>query len=124
MTRIAASPYSMWRDIAITNKQSIAEALLKLEQRLGHIRENLDTRALEVRVRAGTWAEEPFTTETQSHREVLKNKTLCHSEAPQAKRNLLFSRPQQTASSFTGQALPRFLCGGACPERSRRVSLW
>jgi prephenate dehydrogenase len=47
MTRIAASPYSMWRDIAITNKKSIAEALLKLEQRLGHIRENLGTRGLE-----------------------------------------------------------------------------
>ena len=37
----------MWRDIAITNKQSIAEALLKLEQKLAHIRENLDTRELE-----------------------------------------------------------------------------
>jgi prephenate dehydrogenase len=47
MTRIAASPYSMWRDIAITNKRQIANALLKLEQRLAHIRENLDTRALE-----------------------------------------------------------------------------
>jgi prephenate dehydrogenase len=47
MTRIAASPYSMWRDIAITNKKSIADALLKLEQRLAHIRENLDTRELE-----------------------------------------------------------------------------
>jgi prephenate dehydrogenase len=47
MTRIAASPYSMWRDIALTNKTSIADALLKLEQRLSHIRENLDTRALE-----------------------------------------------------------------------------
>ena len=47
MTRIAASPYSMWRDIAITNKRQIANALLKLEQRLGHIRENLDTRGLE-----------------------------------------------------------------------------
>jgi prephenate dehydrogenase len=47
MTRIAASPYSMWRDIAITNKKSIAEALLKLEQKLSHIRENLDTRQLE-----------------------------------------------------------------------------
>jgi prephenate dehydrogenase len=47
MTRIAASPYSMWRDIAITNKKQIAEALLKVEQRLGHIRENLDTRGLE-----------------------------------------------------------------------------
>jgi prephenate dehydrogenase len=48
MTRIAASPYSMWRDIAITNKKSIADALLKLEQRLAHLRENLDTRELEV----------------------------------------------------------------------------
>jgi prephenate dehydrogenase len=47
MTRIAASPYSMWRDIAITNKKQIADALLKVEQRLGHIRENLDTRGLE-----------------------------------------------------------------------------
>ncbi|MGH9513174.1 MAG: prephenate dehydrogenase [Terriglobales bacterium] len=46
MTRIAASPYSMWRDIALTNKKSIREALLKLEQRLAHIRENLDTREL------------------------------------------------------------------------------
>ncbi len=47
MTRIAASPYSMWRDIAITNKKQIADALLKLEQKLAHIRENLDTRGLE-----------------------------------------------------------------------------
>jgi prephenate dehydrogenase len=47
MTRIAASPYSMWRDIALTNKKPIAEALLKLEQELAHIRENLDTRELE-----------------------------------------------------------------------------
>ncbi len=47
MTRIAASPYSMWRDIALTNKKTIAEALLKLEHRLAHIRENLDTRELE-----------------------------------------------------------------------------
>jgi len=47
MTRIAASPYSMWRDIALTNKKSIADALLKLEQRLAHIRENLDSRELE-----------------------------------------------------------------------------
>jgi prephenate dehydrogenase len=47
MTRIAASPYSMWRDIAITNRGIIAEALVKLEQKLSHIRENLDTRELE-----------------------------------------------------------------------------
>jgi prephenate dehydrogenase len=47
MTRIAGSPYSMWRDIAITNKKQIAHALVKLEQELAHIRENLDTRELE-----------------------------------------------------------------------------
>ena len=48
MTRIAASPYSMWRDIALTNKTQIAEALQKLEQELAHIRENLGTRELEL----------------------------------------------------------------------------
>jgi prephenate dehydrogenase len=37
----------MWRDIAITNRQIIGEALLKVEQKLAHIRENLDTRELE-----------------------------------------------------------------------------
>jgi prephenate dehydrogenase len=46
MTRISASPYSMWRDIAITNKANLSDALLKLEQRLAHIRENLDSREL------------------------------------------------------------------------------
>jgi len=46
MTRISSSPYSMWRDIALTNKTNLQDALLKLEQRLAHIRENLDTREL------------------------------------------------------------------------------
>ena len=46
MTRIAASPYSMWRDIAISNKKNLADALFKVEQRIAHIRENLTTRAL------------------------------------------------------------------------------
>ncbi len=46
MTRIAASPYSMWRDIAISNKKNLEDALFKVEQRLAHIRENLTTRAL------------------------------------------------------------------------------
>jgi prephenate dehydrogenase len=46
MTRVSASPYSMWRDIAISNKNNIEDALLKLEQRLAHIRENLGTRQL------------------------------------------------------------------------------
>src|SRR5438270_2320770 len=43
MTRISASPYSMWRDIALTNATNIEDAILKLEQRLTHIRENLRT---------------------------------------------------------------------------------
>ena len=47
MTRIASSPYSMWRDIALTNKRQIADALLKLEQKLAHVRDNLGTRGLE-----------------------------------------------------------------------------
>jgi prephenate dehydrogenase len=46
MTRISSSPYSMWRDVALTNKKNIQAALLKLEQHLAHIRENLDTREL------------------------------------------------------------------------------
>ena len=48
MTRISGSPYSMWRDIALTNKKNIQQTLLKLEQRLAHLRENLDTRELAV----------------------------------------------------------------------------
>jgi prephenate dehydrogenase len=46
MTRISASPYSMWRDVAITNQKNLADALWKVEQRLAHIRENLATRQL------------------------------------------------------------------------------
>jgi prephenate dehydrogenase len=46
MTRISASPYSMWRDIAISNKKNLEDALFKVEQRLAHIRENLATRQL------------------------------------------------------------------------------
>jgi prephenate dehydrogenase len=46
MTRISSSPYSMWRDIAITNKNNIEDALFKVEQRLAHIRENLTSRQL------------------------------------------------------------------------------
>jgi prephenate dehydrogenase len=46
MTRIAASPYAMWRDVAISNKKNLEKALWKVEQRLAHIRENLATREL------------------------------------------------------------------------------
>jgi prephenate dehydrogenase len=36
----------MWRDIALTNRGNLQEALLQLEQRLAHLRENLSTREL------------------------------------------------------------------------------
>jgi len=42
-TRLGASPYSMWRDVALTNTEPIAATLLALEQRLQHMRENLRT---------------------------------------------------------------------------------
>ncbi len=42
-TRLGASPYSMWRDVAMTNTGPLADTLLALEQRLAHVRENLRT---------------------------------------------------------------------------------
>jgi prephenate dehydrogenase len=46
MTRIAHSPYSMWRDIALTNSENIEEVLLRFEQQLTYLRENLRGPAL------------------------------------------------------------------------------
>jgi prephenate dehydrogenase len=46
MTRLGASPFSMWRDIAHTNTPAIEAALLAMEQRITYIRENLRTPAL------------------------------------------------------------------------------
>ena len=42
-TRLGASPYSMWRDVALSNTDPIAATLHALEQRLAHLRENLRT---------------------------------------------------------------------------------
>ncbi len=53
MTRIAGSPYSMWRDIAMTNTDNIADALLGLEQTLAHIRENLKSPELREQFKRG-----------------------------------------------------------------------
>ncbi len=41
MTRLAASPYAVWRDILATNSTNIQNALLQCEQRLSHLREAL-----------------------------------------------------------------------------------
>jgi prephenate dehydrogenase len=46
MTRLGASPYSMWRDIAYTNTEAVQAALHALELRLAHLRENLKNPAL------------------------------------------------------------------------------
>ena len=43
MTRLGASPFSMWRDIAHTNTANVEAALLAMEQRLAYLRENLRT---------------------------------------------------------------------------------
>jgi prephenate dehydrogenase len=43
MTRLGASPYSMWRDVAFTNTAPLAAMLFAMEQRLAHLRENLKT---------------------------------------------------------------------------------
>ncbi len=43
MTRLGASPFSMWGDIAHTNSEPLANALLALEQRIAQLRENLRT---------------------------------------------------------------------------------
>ena len=42
-TRLGSSPYSMWRDVALTNTEPIAATIHALEQRLAHLRENLRT---------------------------------------------------------------------------------
>jgi prephenate dehydrogenase len=43
MTRLGSSPYSMWRDIALTNTEAVEATLFALEQRLACLRENLRT---------------------------------------------------------------------------------
>ncbi len=46
MTRLGSSPYSMWRDVALSNPEHVEQALLALEQRLSRLREILRTPAL------------------------------------------------------------------------------
>ena len=43
MTRLGASPYSMWRDIGHLNAEAIGQSIAALEQRLAHLREHLKT---------------------------------------------------------------------------------
>lgn len=46
MTRIAHSPYSMWRDVALTNSENLEQVILRFEQQMTYLRENLRGPAL------------------------------------------------------------------------------
>ena len=45
--RLAGSPYTLWRDIALTNTENISRALSRLEQAIEHLRTNLTSKELE-----------------------------------------------------------------------------
>ena len=47
LTRLAESPYSMWRDICLTNIENIQSALDAMIQKLDTIKTHLSTRELE-----------------------------------------------------------------------------
>lgn len=47
MERLAGSPYSIWRDICLTNTENIARALDRLSQALEHLRSRLTSKELE-----------------------------------------------------------------------------
>lgn len=47
MVRLAKDDYPMWRDVALTNTENLQKALLQMEQKLAHIRENLKSRQLQ-----------------------------------------------------------------------------
>jgi len=75
MTRISGSPYSMWRDVALTNKSNIQQALLKVEQRLAHIRENLDTRELAAEFEQAHHLRKPGAVAPKMHKKTRKTRS-------------------------------------------------
>jgi prephenate dehydrogenase len=52
MTRLAGSPYSVWRDICLTNSTNISRALDRLAQRIDYLRTNLTSKELESEFRS------------------------------------------------------------------------
>lgn len=50
--RLAGSPYGMWRDIILTNRDNIEHALDRLAQAIDHLRRNLSSKELEEEFRA------------------------------------------------------------------------
>jgi prephenate dehydrogenase len=47
MLRLAGSPYSVWRDIFLANRENVSHAIDKIAQAIDHLRTNLSSRALE-----------------------------------------------------------------------------
>ncbi len=45
--RLAGSPYSVWRDILLTNKDNVSRALDRLAQAVDHLRNRLASKELE-----------------------------------------------------------------------------
>lgn len=52
-TRLAESPYSVWRDICLTNTGNLDGALSKMIQKLEYLRESLRARELQMEFQAG-----------------------------------------------------------------------
>jgi prephenate dehydrogenase len=52
MLRLAGSPYSIWRDICLTNSENISRALDRLAQAVDHLRTHLSSKELEQEFRA------------------------------------------------------------------------
>jgi len=51
-TRLAGSPYAIWRDICLTNGDNIARALDRVSQAIDHLRTHLASKDLEAEFRA------------------------------------------------------------------------
>jgi len=47
MLRLAGSPYSVWRDICLTNSENISRALDRLTQAVDYLRTHLSSKDLE-----------------------------------------------------------------------------
>jgi prephenate dehydrogenase len=52
LLRIAGSPYGLWRDIVLTNKENISHSLDRLAQAIEHLRSNLASKELEQEFKA------------------------------------------------------------------------
>jgi prephenate dehydrogenase len=74
MTRLAASSYSLWRDIVATNSKNLNDVLLKYEQHLSHLRENLRGPALREEFDAANRFRRTLLNSPQRHRDTENKK--------------------------------------------------